>query len=60
MRSVDEQWLEDKYKRYVSYLTNEASSVLNTMTRLYTAQIDSLKSKGAAVEYDPRIMEVTK
>jgi hypothetical protein len=30
------------------------------MTRLYTTQIDSLKSKGATIEYDPRIIEITK
>ena len=59
IRSADEKWLEDKYRKYVSFLAIEAGSVLNNATRLYTTQIDSLRSKGVSIEYDPRIMEIT-
>lgn len=58
LRAADEKWLEEKYKKYVGYLTTEAGSMINNMTKLYTSQIDSLRSKGAQVDYDTRITEV--
>ena len=58
IRSADENWLEDKYKRYVSYLTTEAASVVNNIQKLYTSQIVNLKSNGAPVDYDPKIMNL--
>ena len=57
-RSADENWLEDKYKRYVNYLTTEAASVVNNIQNLYTSQIVNLKSNGAPVDYDPKIMNM--
>ena len=59
LRSVDEKWLEDKYRKYVSYLTTEAGSMLNGMNKMYVSQIDALKSKGISVDYDNRILEMT-
>lgn len=58
LRSADEKWLQDKYKKYVSYLTTEAGSMINNMTKLYTSQIDSLKAKGAQIQYDERILDL--
>ena len=58
LRSADESWLEDKYKRYVSYLTTEAASVVNNIQKLYTSQIVNLKSSGAPVDYDPKILQL--
>lgn len=59
LRSADEKWMEDKYRRYVSYLTTEAGSMLNGMSKMYISQIDALKAKGVAVDYDSRILDVT-
>lgn len=58
LRSADEKWLEDKYKKYVSYLTSEAGGLINNVTKIYTSQIDTLKSRGTPVEYDNRILEI--
>lgn len=57
-RSADENWLEDKYKRYVSYLTTEAASIVNNVNKLYTSQIMNLKSSGSPAEYDPKILQL--
>jgi hypothetical protein len=56
LREADENWLEDKYKRYVSAVTTEAASILNNIQKLYTSQITNLKSSGAPIDYDPKIM----
>ena len=53
---ADENWLEDKYKRYLSYLTTKAVSVVNDIQNLYASQIVKLKSNGVTVDYDPNIM----
>lgn len=49
LRSADEKWLEDKYKKYVTYLTTEAGSMMNNMVKLYTSQVDSLNAKGQQI-----------
>jgi hypothetical protein len=56
LREADENWLQDKYKKYVSVVTTEAATLVNTVSKLYTAQIDTLKTKGALADYDPKIM----
>lgn len=43
----------------MSYLTTEAGSMLNGMSKMYISQIDALKSKGVAIDYDNRIVEMT-
>jgi hypothetical protein len=50
--------LENKYKKYVSYVTTEAASLVNSVNKLYTSQIANIKTKNAPVDYDPRIMEL--
>lgn len=42
----------------MSYLTTEAASIVNSIQKLYTSQIINLKSNGAPVDYDPKIMQL--
>lgn len=32
--------------------------MLNNMTKMYTTQIDTLKSRGTAIDYDNRILDL--
>jgi len=41
----------------VGYLTAEAGGIINNMSKMYVTQIDTLKSRGAQVDYDNRIMD---
>jgi adenine-specific DNA methylase len=58
LRESDEQWIEDKYKRYINHIAVEIGTLLNNISQIYRNQSEFIKSKGMKIESDPKILSL--